>query len=70
MECTSGILSNKFHILHKQIIYVKVNFTVDIVKNCCVLHNIVCDGDVLNFNDTLAINGFEKIDVFDNSGTN
>lgn len=69
MECTFGILSNKWRILHRPI-DVKVDFAVDIVKSCCVLHNFVRDRDGFSFDDTLAINGFEQNDVFDNSGTN
>lgn len=69
VKCTFDILSNKWRILHRPI-DVKVDFAVDIVKSCCVLHNFVRDRDGFNFDDTLTINGFEEFDVFDNSGTN
>ncbi|KAF0706544.1 protein ALP1-like, partial [Aphis craccivora] len=49
---------------------VKVDFAVDIVKCCCVLHNFVRDRDGFSIDDTLIINGFEEFDIFDNSGTN
>lgn len=69
VECTFGILSNKWRIFHRPI-DVKVDFAVDIVKCCCVLHNFVRDRDGFSIDDTLIINGFEEFDVFDNSGTN
>ncbi|XP_025413308.1 protein ALP1-like [Sipha flava] len=58
VECTFGILSNKWRIFHRPI-DVHVDFAVDIVKCCCVLHNFVRDRDGFKFDDTLAISGFE-----------
>lgn len=69
MECTFGILSNKWRIFHRPI-DVKVDFAVDIVKCCCVLHNFVRNRDGFSFDDTLTINGFEEFDVLDTSGIN
>ncbi|XP_015378544.1 PREDICTED: uncharacterized protein LOC107172762, partial [Diuraphis noxia] len=69
VECTFGIFSNKWRIFHRPI-DVKVDFAVNIVKCCCVLHNFVRDRDGFSIDDTLIINGFEEFDVFDNSGTN
>lgn len=69
VECTFGILSNKWRIFHRPI-DVKIDFAVDIVKSCCVLHNFVRDRDGFSIDDTLIINGFEEFDVVDNSGTN
>lgn len=59
VECTFGILSNKWRIFHRAI-DVNVNFAVDIVKCCCVLHNFVHDRDGFNFDDSLTICGFEE----------
>lgn len=69
MWCIFGILSNKWRTLHRPI-DVKVDFAVEVVKCSCLLHNFVRDRDGFNFEDTLTINGFEEVDVFDNSGTN
>lgn len=54
VEYTFGILSNKWRIFHRPI---KVDFAIDIVKCCCVLHNFVRDRDDFNFNDILTITG-------------
>lgn len=59
VECTFGILSNKWRIFHRPI-DVHVDFAVDIVKCCCILHNFVRDRDGFKFDDTLAISGFEN----------
>jgi hypothetical protein len=61
VECTFGILSNKWRIFHRPI-DVAVPFAVDIVK-CCVLHNFVRERDGYNFEDTLTIAGFEETDL-------
>lgn len=65
VECTFGILSNKWRIFHRPI-DVKVDFAVDIVKCCCVLHNFVRDRDGFNFDDTLTVCGFEKFNDIEN----
>lgn len=58
VECSFGILSNKWRIFHRPI-DVSIDFAVDIVKCCCVLHNFVRDRDGLNLDDSLTICGFE-----------
>jgi hypothetical protein len=58
-ESTFGILSNKWHILHRPIDE-DVPFAVDIIKCCCVLHNFVSELDGYNFEDTLTIAGFKE----------
>jgi len=45
---------------------VHVNFAVDIVKCCCVLHNFVRDRDGFKFDDTLAISGFDEPSIVEN----
>lgn len=65
VERTYGILSNKWRIFHRPI-DVHVDFAVDIVKSCCVLHNFVHDRDGFNFDDTLGISGFEEPSLVEN----
>lgn len=60
VECTFGILSNKWRIFHKPI-NVKVEFAVAITKACCILHNYVRCRDGYKFEDTLTVEGFEDI---------
>lgn len=52
VECTFGILSNKWRIFHRTI-DVNINFCVRIIKACCVLHNYVRIKDGINFAETL-----------------
>lgn len=40
IECTFGILSNKWRIFHRPL-NVDVDFAQEILKACCVLHNLV-----------------------------
>ncbi|CAI6357997.1 unnamed protein product [Macrosiphum euphorbiae] len=65
VECSFGILSNKWRIFHRPI-DVNVEFAIDIVKCCCVLHNFVRDRDGFKFDDTLTITGMEDLD-YDNN---
>nr|XP_026485901.1 uncharacterized protein LOC113393302 [Vanessa tameamea] len=52
VECTFGILSNKWRVLHTAIL-VNPDFATEIVKTTCVLHNFVRRRDGLNYNDEL-----------------
>lgn len=52
VECTFGILANKWRIFHRAL-DVDIDFAIDIVKACCILHNFVRDRDGMQFNDTL-----------------
>ncbi|XP_054263766.1 uncharacterized protein LOC128987093 [Macrosteles quadrilineatus] len=52
VECTFGILANKWRILHRAL-NVEVDFAIEIVKACCILHNYVRDKDGVQFQDTL-----------------
>lgn len=65
VECSFGILSNKWRIFHRPI-DVNVEFAIDIIKCCCVLHNFVRDRDGFKFDDTLTITGMEDLD-YDNN---
>uniref|UniRef100_A0A8C5PX67 DDE Tnp4 domain-containing protein n=1 Tax=Leptobrachium leishanense TaxID=445787 RepID=A0A8C5PX67_9ANUR len=59
VECTFGILSNKWRIFHRPL-DVHIDFSVDIVKCCCVLHNFVRARDGVNFDDSLSVCGLEE----------
>lgn len=59
IECSFGILSNKWRIFHRPI-NVNIDFAVEIVKTCCLLHNYVRQRDGYNFKQTLSITGFEE----------
>ncbi|XP_034838224.1 protein ALP1-like [Maniola jurtina] len=52
VECTFGIMCNKWRILHRPI-DVKIDFAVDIVKAICVLHNLVRMRDGINQDDMI-----------------
>lgn len=58
IECTFGILSNKFKIFNRPL-NVSVDFSVAIVKACCVLHNFIRERDGYNFHHSLSIAGLE-----------
>ncbi|XP_023945469.2 uncharacterized protein LOC112051172 [Bicyclus anynana] len=47
VECTFGILANKWRIFHRPI-NVSYDFAIDIVKACCILHNFVINRDELD----------------------
>lgn len=51
IECTFGILANKWRIFHRPL-NVDVEFAVDIIKAACVLHNFVKQRDGHKFEDT------------------
>lgn len=60
MECTFGILSNKWRTFHRPI-NLEPDFAVIIVKVCVVLHNFVRDRDGYQVEDTDVIIGLEEI---------
>lgn len=51
VECTFGILANKWRIFHRPI-DVSIDFCDTIIKSCCLLHNFVRKRDGINFTDT------------------
>jgi len=53
VECTFGILSNKWHVL-QSLILVHPNFASIVVQICCVLHNFVRKRVGFVFEDTLS----------------
>ncbi|KAG8251200.1 hypothetical protein J6590_108180 [Homalodisca vitripennis] len=52
VECTFGILANKWRIFHRAL-NVNIELAIDIIKACCVLHNYVRSRDGFQFADTL-----------------
>jgi len=60
VECTFGILSNKWRIF-QQPLNVSPDFTVNIVKACDALHNFVCKRDNYKFEDAVTVTGLEDI---------
>lgn len=66
IECTFGILSNKWRIFHRPL-NVSIDFAEDIVKACTVLHNFVRVRDGYKHEDTLSIQGLYD-DEFTNTG--
>ncbi|KAJ8933888.1 hypothetical protein NQ314_013741 [Rhamnusium bicolor] len=60
IECSFGILTNKWRILHRPL-NVNTEFAVDIVKACVVLHNFVREKDGFNFEDTMTVLGMKDL---------
>lgn len=52
IECTFGILANKWRIFHRPI-NVNIELINDIIKSACILHNFVRDRDGYSFEDSL-----------------
>lgn len=65
VECTFGILANKWRILHRPL-DVNIEFCVSIVKACCILHNYVRTKDGIMFSDTLYECPFENFTYQEN----
>lgn len=60
VECTFGVLCNKWRILHTPILTYP-DFATHIVKAVCVLHNFVRKRDGYNFKDQLFVDDLETI---------
>jgi len=60
VECSFGILTNKWRILHRPL-NVNTDFAVSIVKACVVLHNFVRERDGYNFEDTMTVLGMNDL---------
>lgn len=54
IECTFGILTNKWRIFHRPL-DVREELAIAIIKACCILHNFVRDRDGYKFSDTLYV---------------
>ncbi|XP_050664788.1 uncharacterized protein LOC126965301 [Leptidea sinapis] len=57
IECTFGIMSNKFRIFHRSMT-VKLDLAQLIVKTACVLHNFIRKRDGYMVSHTFVTNGF------------
>lgn len=57
IECSFGILANKWRILHRAL-DVNKDLAILIIKTCCVLHNFVRDRDGYQFEDSFQVRGF------------
>ena len=57
IECSFGILANKWRIFHVPL-NVDLSLAEDIIKVCCVLHNFVRDRDGIQTEDSLTVEGF------------
>lgn len=53
VECSFGILSNKWRVLHSAML-VAPDYATLVVQTCCVLHNYVRKRDGFLFEDTLT----------------
>jgi hypothetical protein len=62
IECSFGLLSNKWQILHRAL-NVDVLLAENIVKACCILHNFVRSRDGFKFEETLNVVGFQNLNV-------
>lgn len=60
IECTFGILSNKWRIFHRPL-NVDIDLAEMIIKVCCLLHNFVRDRDGYRFEDTLDVVGLSDL---------
>lgn len=60
VECSFGILSNKWRIFHRAM-NVSEKTAVAFIKACCALHNFVRVRDGFKFEDTLTITGLYDI---------
>lgn len=72
IECSFGILSNKWRILHRPL-NVGMDLAIDIVKACVLLHNFVRTRDGYSYTDTLHVEGVmenEMPPVSVNAGNN
>lgn len=61
IECTFGILANKWRIFHRPM-NVDISLCEDIIKVCCVLHNFVRQRDGYRIEDTLTVEGLFDMD--------
>lgn len=56
IECTFGILANKWRIFHRPL-NVDLPLCESIIRSCCVLHNFVRQRDGYKIEDTLSVEG-------------
>ena len=61
IECSFGILANKWRIFHRPL-NVDLALAEDIIKVCCVLHNFVRARDGIQTEDTLTVEGLFELE--------
>ncbi|KAG8240304.1 hypothetical protein J437_LFUL014354 [Ladona fulva] len=66
IECSFGILTNKWRILHRAL-NVEESLARNIIKTCCLLHNFVRDRDGYRFEDIFSVHGLVDDMGVDNS---
>lgn len=59
IECSFGILTNKWRIFHRPL-NLKVENAESIIRACCVLHNFVRNRDGFDFENTLNVIGLNE----------
>lgn len=59
IECSFGILTNKWRIFHRPL-NLKVENAEIIIRACCVLHNFVRNRDGVDFENTLNVIGLNE----------
>jgi hypothetical protein len=60
VECAFGILSNKWRILQRPL-NVSLDFAVDIVKACVVMHYFINQRDGYKFVVVMKVTGLEDV---------
>ncbi|KAB0801951.1 hypothetical protein PPYR_04137, partial [Photinus pyralis] len=61
IECSFGILSNKWRIFHRPL-NVSLRLSKKIIQSCSALHNYVCIRDGYAFHHTLTVKGFADVE--------
>lgn len=69
IECTFGIMSNKWRIFHRPM-NVNIDLAVKITKACVILHNFVRVRDGSRLEDASTVVGWEDLPVRTNQGSN
>ncbi|XP_068081823.1 uncharacterized protein [Anabrus simplex] len=64
IECSFGILTNKWRILHRPL-NVDLTLCEDIIKVCCILHNFVRDRDGFQIEEILTVEGLFDVEYGD-----
>lgn len=62
IECTFGILTNKWRIFHRPI-DVSVESAETFIRACCILHNFIRERDGVDFDNTLNVVGLDEGDA-------
>ena len=68
VECTFGILANKWRIFHRPL-DVNEDFCISIIKACCLLHNITRTHEGVEFEDELYKSNLNSVPVVGTRGS-